>query len=107
MIIFPAFSFYESFYSSGLHALAYGLDGALEAGGSLQLQLVGHGVDLEPVQPVGSRNWHWHWHWRANIYLRFTLSDKHYIDKHYKKLEQDKCCKYLDKIIRGEPMGSC
>lgn len=38
--------------SSGLDALADGLDGALEAGGSLELQLVGHGVDLEPVQPV-------------------------------------------------------
>lgn len=37
--------------SSVMHALADGLDGALEAGGGLQLQLVGHGVDLEPVQP--------------------------------------------------------
>lgn len=36
-------------------ALADGLDRALEAGGGLQLQLVGHGVDLEPVQPGGRR----------------------------------------------------
>lgn len=44
---------YESSSSSSsvLDALADGLDGALEAGGGLQLQLVGHGVDLEPVQP--------------------------------------------------------
>lgn len=32
-------------------ALADGLDGALEAGGRLQLQLVGHGVNLEPIEP--------------------------------------------------------
>lgn len=31
--------------------LADGLDGALEAGGGLQLQLVGHGVDLKSIQP--------------------------------------------------------
>lgn len=31
--------------------LADGLDGALEAGGGLQLQLVGHGVDLKAIQP--------------------------------------------------------
>lgn len=30
--------------------LADSLDGALEAGGGLQLQLVGHGVDLKPVE---------------------------------------------------------
>lgn len=54
MIILPVFSLYGSSSSSSsvLDALADGLDGALEAGGCLQLQLVGHGVDLEPVQPV-------------------------------------------------------
>lgn len=44
----------ESFSSFGLDALANGLDGALEAGGCLQLQLVGHGVDFEPIQSAGS-----------------------------------------------------
>lgn len=41
--------------SRGPGGLADGLDGALEAGGGLQLQLVGHGVDLEAVQPGGRR----------------------------------------------------
>ena len=36
-------------------ALADGLHRALEAGRGLQLQLVGHGVDLEAVEPERER----------------------------------------------------
>lgn len=34
--------------------LADSLDGALEAGGGLQLQLVGHGVNLKAVETAGN-----------------------------------------------------
>lgn len=37
----------------GLPPSTDGLDGALEVAGGLELQLVGHGVDLETVKPVG------------------------------------------------------
>lgn len=47
--------FSQRFCSSLPEALADGLDGTLEAGGCLQLQLVGHGVDLEAVQPGGTK----------------------------------------------------
>lgn len=58
MIILPASS--HSLHRSSScfpvqGALADGLDGALEAGGCLQLELVGHGVNLEPVQPGEER----------------------------------------------------
>lgn len=49
----PSFSL--SLPSLFLCALADGLDGALEAGGCLQLELVGHGVDLKSVQPGEKR----------------------------------------------------
>lgn len=58
MIILPASS--HSLHRSSScfvvqDTLADGFDGALEAGGCLQLQLVGHGVNLEPIQPGEER----------------------------------------------------
>lgn len=54
MIILLVFSLSRQIFPP-FRPLADGLDGTLEAGGCLQLQLVGHGVDLEPIQPGKTR----------------------------------------------------